>query len=399
MGPAAGGARLLPRAHRLHGDGRPDLADVHHRPGRHQDRHRRGRRRSRSSAAPAPTTRTAATRTTSPATRTTRIDYVKTLLSLPAVRTTCEPTLPVVRDRRRRGRRSPTPTSSSTRSSRTRRTSPTTCHEVIQHVVDDGEFLEVQALFAPNIVVGLRPGRGPGGRHRREPADLSSPACLDIDASEKAARFVRTCDAFNVPIADLRRRAGLPARHRPGVTRHHPPRREADLRLRRGHRPARSRSSPARRTAARTTSWAPSTSAPTSTSPGRPPRSRSWAPQGAVNILYRRELKKAEDDGERRRGACGPSCSQRVRGHPRQPLRRGRARLRRRGGHRRRTRDPHVGLGRCARCATSARRCRRRSTGTSRCERAPTRVPTTTRRRVRCSGSSAATRRPRSWPP
>ena len=43
MGPCAGGARLLPRGHRLHGDGRPDLAHVHHRPRRDQDRHRRGR--------------------------------------------------------------------------------------------------------------------------------------------------------------------------------------------------------------------------------------------------------------------------------------------------------------------------------------------------------------------
>ncbi len=63
--------------------------------------------------------------------------------------------------------------------------------------------------------------------------------CLDIDASEKAARFVRTCDAFNVPLRHVRRRARLPARHRPGVRRHHPPRRQAALRVLRGDGAAR----------------------------------------------------------------------------------------------------------------------------------------------------------------
>ena len=54
---------------------------------------------------------------------------------------------------------------------------------------------------------------------------------LDIESSEKAARFVRTCDAFNVPLAHLRRRPRLPARRRPGARRHHPPRGQAALRL------------------------------------------------------------------------------------------------------------------------------------------------------------------------
>ncbi|MFK5582310.1 MULTISPECIES: acyl-CoA carboxylase subunit beta [unclassified Serinicoccus] len=66
-------------------------------------------------------------------------------------------------------------------------------------VVDDGEFLEVQELFAPNIVVGF--GRVEGrsvGVVANQPMQLAG--TLDIDASEKAARFVRTCDAFNIPI-------------------------------------------------------------------------------------------------------------------------------------------------------------------------------------------------------
>jgi len=76
---------------------------------------------------------------------------------------------------------------------------PYDMHEVITRVLDDGEFLEVQSLFAPNIVVGF--GRVEGrsvGVVANQPTQLAG--CLDIDASEKAARFVRTCDAFNVPV-------------------------------------------------------------------------------------------------------------------------------------------------------------------------------------------------------
>ncbi|MBA2694994.1 MAG: acyl-CoA carboxylase subunit beta [Ornithinimicrobium sp.] len=73
---------------------------------------------------------------------------------------------------------------------------------VIEHLLDDGDFLEVQALFAPNIVVGF--GRIEGssvGIVANQPMQLAG--TLDIDASEKAARFVRTCDAFNIPIVTL----------------------------------------------------------------------------------------------------------------------------------------------------------------------------------------------------
>ena len=76
---------------------------------------------------------------------------------------------------------------------------PYDIHEVITHVLDDGEFLEVHAGFAPNIVVGF--GRVEGasvGVVANQPMHLAG--CLDIDASEKAARFVRTCDAFSIPI-------------------------------------------------------------------------------------------------------------------------------------------------------------------------------------------------------
>jgi propionyl-CoA carboxylase beta chain len=72
-------------------------------------------------------------------------------------------------------------------------------HTVIEHVLDDGEFLEVQPLFAPNILVGFGRVEGrPVGVVANQPTQFAG--TLDIDASEKAARFVRTCDAFNVPV-------------------------------------------------------------------------------------------------------------------------------------------------------------------------------------------------------
>ena len=70
---------------------------------------------------------------------------------------------------------------------------------MVEHVVDDGEFFETQALFAPNIVTGFGRVEGhPVGVVANQPMQFAG--CLDIDASEKAARFVRTCDAFNVPV-------------------------------------------------------------------------------------------------------------------------------------------------------------------------------------------------------
>jgi propionyl-CoA carboxylase beta chain len=72
-------------------------------------------------------------------------------------------------------------------------------HDVIRHVVDDEEFLEVQPIFAPNIIIGFARVDGmPIGVVANQPMQFAG--CLDIDASEKAARFVRTCDAFNLPV-------------------------------------------------------------------------------------------------------------------------------------------------------------------------------------------------------
>jgi propionyl-CoA carboxylase beta chain len=71
--------------------------------------------------------------------------------------------------------------------------------ELIRVVVDDRRFLEVHEHFAPNVVVGFaRFASHPVGVVANQPAVLAG--CLDIDASVKAARFVRFCDAFGVPL-------------------------------------------------------------------------------------------------------------------------------------------------------------------------------------------------------
>jgi propionyl-CoA carboxylase beta chain len=76
---------------------------------------------------------------------------------------------------------------------------PYDMHEVIRRVVDDAGFLEVQRGFADNIVVGFaRLGGRPVGVVANQPAVLAG--VLDIGASVKAARFIRFCDCFNIPV-------------------------------------------------------------------------------------------------------------------------------------------------------------------------------------------------------
>ncbi len=71
--------------------------------------------------------------------------------------------------------------------------------ELIEKVVDEGDFFEIQPDFAKNIVVGFaRMGGHPVGVVANQPLVLAG--CLDIDSSRKAARFVRFCDCFNIPI-------------------------------------------------------------------------------------------------------------------------------------------------------------------------------------------------------
>jgi len=76
---------------------------------------------------------------------------------------------------------------------------PYDMHDVITRVIDDGVFLEVHEHYAKNIIVGFaRLGGQPVGIVANQPAVLAG--TLDIDASVKAARFVRFCDAFNIPL-------------------------------------------------------------------------------------------------------------------------------------------------------------------------------------------------------
>ncbi len=76
---------------------------------------------------------------------------------------------------------------------------PYDMRELVMRVVDEGDFFEIQPDYAKNIMVGF--GRMEGstvGFVANQPLELAG--CLDINASRKAARFVRFCDAFNIPI-------------------------------------------------------------------------------------------------------------------------------------------------------------------------------------------------------
>jgi propionyl-CoA carboxylase beta chain len=75
-------------------------------------------------------------------------------------------------------------------------------HDVIAAVVDDRDFLEIQPEWAQNVIVGFaRLGGRSVGIVAQQPSVLAG--ALDIDASTKAARFVRTCDCFNVPLVSF----------------------------------------------------------------------------------------------------------------------------------------------------------------------------------------------------
>ncbi len=76
---------------------------------------------------------------------------------------------------------------------------PYDMHEVIRKTLDEGDFFEIQPAHAGNIIVGF--GRIEGrtvGVVANQPMVLAG--CLDINSSKKAARFVRFCDAFDIPI-------------------------------------------------------------------------------------------------------------------------------------------------------------------------------------------------------
>jgi len=93
---------------------------------------------------------------------------------------------------------------------------PYDIREVINHVVDDGYFFEVQQHYAPNICIGFARLAGRSvGIVANQPAYLAG--VLDIDASVKAARFVRFCDCFNIPLVTFEDVPGF----LPGVSQEH----------------------------------------------------------------------------------------------------------------------------------------------------------------------------------
>ncbi|MDD4874649.1 MAG: carboxyl transferase domain-containing protein, partial [Dehalococcoidales bacterium] len=74
--------------------------------------------------------------------------------------------------------------------------------KIIASIVDSGDFLEIHQYFAPNIIVGLARLNGKSiGIVAQQPSFMAG--VIDIDASDKAARFVRFCDAFNIPLISL----------------------------------------------------------------------------------------------------------------------------------------------------------------------------------------------------
>ena len=260
------------------------------------------------------------------------IDYVKALLSyLPSQQP---------RGRRRpstgdgRPRRSPTTTAGSTRSSPTRPNQP------LRHARRSSSTSSTTASSSRSSRCSRRTSSSASaastgcsvGVVANQPMQFAG--CLDIDASEKAARFVRTCDAFNIPVLTFVDVPGF----LPGTDQ------EWDGIIRRG----------AKLIYAYAEATVPLVTVITRKAYGGAydvmgskhlgaDINLAWptaqiavmGAQGAVNILYRKELAAAPSDG-RDVDEARASVRHGVRGHARQPLHRGRARLRRRGHHARR---------------------------------------------------------------
>ena len=194
---------------------------------------------------------------------------------------------------------------------------------VIETVIDDGAFLELQPSYAENIVCGFaRLGGHAVGVVGNQPSALAG--VLDIDASVKAARFVRTCDAFNVPLVTFVDVPGfLPgtAQEWGGIIRHGAKLLYAyaeatvpklTVITRKAYGGAYDVMSSKHIRADVNVAW------PTA-------EVAVMGPDGAVNIVFRKEL----DGAPRRRGAAR-RADRRLQGALRQPLQRRGARVRRR---------------------------------------------------------------------
>jgi acetyl-CoA carboxylase carboxyltransferase component len=170
--------------------------------------------------------------------------------------------------------------------------------EVIRRIVDDEVFLEVQGRFAPNLIVGFaRMGGHVVGIVAQQPPVLAG--VLDVDASDKGSRFIRFCDCFNIPIFTLTDTPGF----LPGVAQEH------DGIIRHG----------AKMIYAYAEASVPKISVVTRKAYGgayivmsskhlRGDVCLAWpgaeiavmGPQGAVNVIFRRELKAAENPDDLR---------------------------------------------------------------------------------------------------
>ena len=266
IGPVRRRRGLLAGDHRLHPDGEGVELHVHHRPRRHQDGHPRGgdeggaRRRD---DAQREERRGALRRRRRP--RGHRAGPRAALV--PAVEQPRGPAASAPATIRSTARTSPLDTLVPAEPNK-----PYDMKDVIRSVVDDGDFFEVQEHYAKNIVVGFARLGGAAGRHRRQPAGAARrlPRHRRLGQGRALRALLRL---LQHPAGHLRRRARLPARHRRRSTAASSA--TAPSCSTPSPRPPcpRSPSSPARPTAAPTTSWRPSTSAPTSTSPARPPRS------------------------------------------------------------------------------------------------------------------------------
>ncbi len=74
--------------------------------------------------------------------------------------------------------------------------------KIIENIVDRGQFCELMPDYAKNIIIGFGHFAGQvAGIVGNQPSTLAG--CLDIKSSQKAARFIRFCDAFNIPIITL----------------------------------------------------------------------------------------------------------------------------------------------------------------------------------------------------
>ena len=205
---------------------------------------------------------------------------------------------------------------------------PYDMRDVVRHVVDDGEFFEVHEHYARNIICGFSRLNGyVVGIVGNQPNQLAG--VLDIDSSTKAARFVRTCDAFNIPIITLTDVPGfLPGTTQEwgGIIRHGAKLLYAyceatvpkiTIITRKAYGGAYDVMGSKHQLADFNFAW------PTA-------EVAVMGPEGAVNIIYRRDISSSPTPGR-----AAAEADQRLQGALREPVRGGRARL-----HRRRDRPP-----------------------------------------------------------